>query len=64
MYMIVHLRTGVGWNLVALGLFLLPRYLVYSTMYTGLSVGDPDRGGLDSLLGLVGVGRPRRLTLF
>jgi hypothetical protein len=27
-------------------------------------VGDPDRGGLGSLLGLVGVGRPRRLTLF
>jgi hypothetical protein len=27
-------------------------------------VGDPDRGGLSSLLGLAGVGRPRRLTLF
>jgi hypothetical protein len=27
-------------------------------------VGDPDRGGLGSLLGLAGVGRPRRLTLF
>jgi hypothetical protein len=27
-------------------------------------VGDPDRGGLGSLLGLVGVGRPRGLTLF
>jgi hypothetical protein len=23
MYMTVHLRSGVGWNLVALGLFLL-----------------------------------------
>ncbi len=32
MYMIVHLRTGVGWNLVALGLFPLQRYLVYPTM--------------------------------
>jgi hypothetical protein len=28
MYMIVHLRTGVGWNLAALGLFPLPRYFV------------------------------------
>jgi hypothetical protein len=27
-------------------------------------VGDPDQGGLGSLLGLVGVGHPRRLTLF
>ncbi len=25
MYMIVHLRTGVGWNLVALGLFSLTK---------------------------------------
>jgi hypothetical protein len=32
MYMIVHLRTGVGWNLVTLGLFPLQRYLVYPTM--------------------------------
>jgi hypothetical protein len=32
MYMIVHLRTGVGWNLVALDLFPLQRYLVYPTM--------------------------------
>jgi hypothetical protein len=32
MYMIVHLRTGVGWNIVALGLFPLQRYLVYPTM--------------------------------
>jgi hypothetical protein len=32
MYIIVHLRTGVGWNLVALDLFPLPRYLVYPTM--------------------------------
>jgi hypothetical protein len=32
MYMIVHLRTGAGWNLVALGLFPLWRYLVYPTM--------------------------------
>jgi hypothetical protein len=32
MYMIMHLRTGVGWNLVALGLFPLQRYLVYPTM--------------------------------
>jgi hypothetical protein len=32
MYMIVHLRTGVGWNLVALGLFPLQRYLVYPTI--------------------------------
>jgi uncharacterized membrane protein YbaN (DUF454 family) len=32
MYMIVHLRTGVGWNLVALGLFSIQRYLVYPTM--------------------------------
>jgi hypothetical protein len=30
--MIVHLDTGVGWNLVALGLFPLQRYLVYPTM--------------------------------
>jgi hypothetical protein len=30
--MIVHLHIGVGWNLVALGLFLLQRYLVYPTM--------------------------------
>jgi hypothetical protein len=28
LYMTVHLRTGVGWNLVALGLFPLQRYLV------------------------------------
>jgi hypothetical protein len=32
MYMIVYLRTGVGWNLVPLGLFPLQRYLVYPTM--------------------------------
>jgi hypothetical protein len=32
MYMIVHLRTGVVWNLVALGLFPLQMYLVYPTM--------------------------------
>jgi hypothetical protein len=32
MYMIGHLRTGVGWNLVALGLFSLQRYLVYPTL--------------------------------
>jgi hypothetical protein len=32
MYMIAHLRTGVGWNLVALGLLPLQRYLVYPTM--------------------------------
>jgi uncharacterized membrane protein YbaN (DUF454 family) len=32
MYMIVHLSTGVGWNLVTLGLFPLQRYLVYPTM--------------------------------
>jgi hypothetical protein len=31
-YMNVHLRTGVGWNLVALGLLPLQRYLVYPTM--------------------------------
>jgi hypothetical protein len=30
--MIVHLRIGVWWNLVALGLFSLQRYLVYPTM--------------------------------
>jgi hypothetical protein len=29
MYMIVHLRSGVGWNLVALRLFPLHEYLVY-----------------------------------
>jgi hypothetical protein len=29
MYMIVHLRSVVGWNLTALGLFLLHEYLVY-----------------------------------
>jgi hypothetical protein len=29
MYMIVHLCTGVGWNLAALGLFPLHEYLVY-----------------------------------
>jgi hypothetical protein len=29
MSMIVHLHAGVGWNLVALGLFLLYEYLVY-----------------------------------
>jgi hypothetical protein len=27
-------------------------------------VGDPDRGGLGFLLGLAGVGRPGRSTLF
>jgi hypothetical protein len=32
MYMVAHLCTGVGWNLVALGLLLLQRYLVYRTM--------------------------------
>jgi hypothetical protein len=32
MHMIAHLRTGVGWNLVALGLLSLQRYLVYPTM--------------------------------
>jgi hypothetical protein len=32
MYMIVHLRLGVGWNLAALGLFPLHEYLVYPTM--------------------------------
>jgi hypothetical protein len=30
--MIVHLRAGVGWNLVALGLFSLQRCLVYPMM--------------------------------
>jgi hypothetical protein len=30
--MIVHLRTGVGWNLVGLGLLPLQRYIVYLTM--------------------------------
>jgi hypothetical protein len=29
MYMIMHLRAGVGWNLAALGLFPLHEYLVY-----------------------------------
>jgi hypothetical protein len=29
MYMIVHLHSGVGWNLTALGLFPLHVYLVY-----------------------------------
>jgi hypothetical protein len=29
MYIIVHLRSGVGWNLAALGLFPLHEYLVY-----------------------------------
>jgi hypothetical protein len=29
MYMIVHLRSGVGWNLAALGLFPLHEYVVY-----------------------------------
>jgi hypothetical protein len=29
MYMIVHLRSGVGWDLAALGLFPLHEYLVY-----------------------------------
>jgi hypothetical protein len=29
MYMIVHLRLGVGWNLAALGLFPLHEYPVY-----------------------------------
>jgi hypothetical protein len=29
MYMIVHLRAGVGWNLAALCLFSLHEYLVY-----------------------------------
>jgi hypothetical protein len=29
MYMIVHLRSGVGWNLAALGLFPLHENLVY-----------------------------------
>jgi hypothetical protein len=32
MYKIVHLCTGVGWNLAALGLLSLQRYLVYPTM--------------------------------
>jgi hypothetical protein len=32
MYMIVHLCSGVGWNLVVLGLLPLQRYLVYPTM--------------------------------
>jgi hypothetical protein len=32
LYMIVYLHTGDGWNLVALGLFPLQRYLVYPTM--------------------------------
>jgi hypothetical protein len=32
MYMIVHLRTRVGWNLVALSIFPLQRYLVYPTL--------------------------------
>jgi hypothetical protein len=32
MYMIVYLRAGVGWNLVALGLFPLQRCLVYLAM--------------------------------
>jgi hypothetical protein len=27
--MIAHLRIGVGWNLVALGLLSLHKYLVY-----------------------------------
>jgi hypothetical protein len=30
MYMIVHLRSGVGWNLAALSLFPLLEYHVYS----------------------------------
>jgi hypothetical protein len=29
MYMTLHLRVGVGWNLTALGLFSLHEYLVY-----------------------------------
>jgi hypothetical protein len=29
MYIIVHLRSGVGWNLAALCLFVLHEYLVY-----------------------------------
>jgi hypothetical protein len=29
MYMIMHLRAGVRWNLAALGLFSLHEYLVY-----------------------------------
>jgi hypothetical protein len=29
MYMIVHLRLGVGWNLATLGLFPLHEYPVY-----------------------------------
>jgi hypothetical protein len=32
MYMIVHLHSGVGWNLAALGLSPLHEYLVYPTM--------------------------------
>jgi hypothetical protein len=32
MYMIVHLRAGVGWNLAALVLFPLYEYLVYPMM--------------------------------
>jgi hypothetical protein len=32
MYMIAHLCIGVGWNLVALCLLSLQRYLVYPTM--------------------------------
>jgi hypothetical protein len=29
MYLIMHLRSGAGWNLAALGLFPLHEYLVY-----------------------------------
>jgi hypothetical protein len=32
MYMIVHLRSGVGWNLAALCLFPLHEYIVYLTI--------------------------------
>jgi hypothetical protein len=32
MYIIVHLYIGVGWNLVALGLFPLQKFLVYPTL--------------------------------
>jgi hypothetical protein len=45
MYMIAHLRTGVGWNIVALVLLFLQRYLVYPTMVQNVRM---------TMLGIIG----------
>jgi hypothetical protein len=40
MYMIVHFRTWVGWNLVALGLFPYDGFRTLEWLYLVLSVED------------------------